>query len=199
MMAALAPMVAVAVVAASTMAAMWGQASVSTTTPTATLLPDASHRASSLRETGRSAAATESVVNGGCGRRGPSPTASYNEVAYSHFFCPVKLCFVSDRLSGKDFLVDTGAALSLLPHQSDTAATEPKQPIKTWNFVNTRVEINDWEQKFVFLHADVPCPIIGLDFLRFFGMQVNPSSSEIFIPPPPSLALSGRWHWPKIL
>jgi predicted aspartyl protease len=115
------------------------------------------------------------------------------------FSAQSKLCFVRDRLSGKDFLVDTGATLSLLPHQSAAAATGPKlqsvkgQPIKTWNFVNTRVEFNGWERKFAFLRADVPFPIIGLDFLRFFGMQVNPSSSEILVPTPLS-ALSGRRH-----
>jgi hypothetical protein len=88
-----------------------------------------------------------------------------------------KLCFVRDRLSGKDFLVDTGATLSLLPHRSATAATGPRlqsvqgQPIKTWNFVNVRVEFNGWERQFAFLRADVPFPIIGLDFLRFSGCR----------------------------
>jgi hypothetical protein len=67
-MAALAPMVAAAAaVAASMMTATWEQGSVSTTTPTAANLPDASHNASSLRETGRPAAATEAVVTGGRG------------------------------------------------------------------------------------------------------------------------------------
>jgi hypothetical protein len=106
------------------------------------------------------------------------------------FSAQSKLCFVRDRLSGNDFLVDTSATLSLLPHQSVAAATGPKlqsvkgQPIKTWNFVNTRVEFNGWERKFAFVRADVSFPIIGLDFLRFFGMQVNPSSSEILVPTP---------------
>jgi hypothetical protein len=82
------------------------------------------------------------------------------------FSAQSKLCFVRDWLSGKDFLVDTGATLSLLPHQSAAAATGPKlqsmkgQPIKTLNFVNTRVEFNGWERKFAFLRADVPFPII---------------------------------------
>jgi hypothetical protein len=87
---------------------------------------------------------------------------------------------------------------SLLPHQSDAAATRPKlqsvqgQLIKTWNFVNTRVEFNGWERKLAFLQADVPFPIICLDFFRFFGMQVDPSSSEVLVAPPSSL--SGRRH-----
>jgi hypothetical protein len=89
---------------------------------------------------------------------------------FTRFLPSQKFCFVRDRLSKKDFLVDTGPTLSLLPYQSAAAATGLKlqsvkgQPIKTWNFVNTRVEFNGWERKLVFLRADVPFPIIGLDF-----------------------------------
>jgi hypothetical protein len=77
------------------------------------------------------------------------------------FSAQSKLCFVRDWLSGKDFLVDTGATLSLLPLQSAAAATGPKlqsvkgQQIKKWNFGNTRVEFNGWEIKLAFLQADV--------------------------------------------
>jgi hypothetical protein len=42
------------------------------------------------------------------------------------FSAQSKLCFVRDWLSRKDFLVDTGTTLSLLPHQSAAAATRPK-------------------------------------------------------------------------
>jgi predicted aspartyl protease len=100
-----------------------------------------------------------------------------------------KLCFIWDEKSGQDFLVDTGAAISLLPFQSAAAVTGPqlqavnKQAIKTWNFVNTAVKFNGWEYIFAFLRADVPFPIVGLDFLRYFGMQVNPSSPAILIAP----------------
>jgi hypothetical protein len=100
-----------------------------------------------------------------------------------------KLCFIRDEMSQKDFLVDTGAAISLLPFQSTTAATGPqlqavnKQAIKTWDFVNTAVKFNGGEYRFAFLRADVPFTIVGLDFLRYFGMQVNPSSLAILIAP----------------
>jgi hypothetical protein len=46
------------------------------------------------------------------------------------------------------------------------------------------VEFNGWERRFAFLRAVVPFPIIVLDFLRFFGMQVNPSSSIVLVPSP---------------
>jgi hypothetical protein len=42
------------------------------------------------------------------------------------FSAQSKLCCVRDRLSGKDFLVDTGATLFLLLHQSAAVATGPK-------------------------------------------------------------------------
>jgi hypothetical protein len=51
--------------------------------------------------------------------------------------------------------------------------------------VNTAVKFNGREYTFAFLRADVPFPIIGLDFLRFFGMQVNPLSPAILITPTP--------------
>jgi hypothetical protein len=108
------------------------------------------------------------------------------QVTTIHMFSGnAKICFIRDEKSGKDFLVDTSATLSLIPFQSATAATGPqlqalnKQAIKTWNFVNTVVKFNGWEYTFAFL----PFPIVGLDFLRFFGMQVNPSSPAILIAP----------------
>jgi predicted aspartyl protease len=92
-------------------------------------------------------------------------------------------------MSGKDFLVDTGATISLLPFQSAALATGPqlqavnKQAIKMWDFVNTAVKFNGGEYRFAFLRADVPFPIVGLDFLRYFRMQVNPSSPALLIAP----------------
>jgi hypothetical protein len=85
-----------------------------------------------------------------------------------------KLCFIRDEKSGKDFWVNSGATLSLILFQSAAAATGPqlqavnKPAIRTWNFVNTVVKFNGWEYTFAFLRADVPFPIIGLDFLGFF-------------------------------
>jgi hypothetical protein len=164
-------MVAAAVGARSTTAPMREQASVSTTTPTAGRPTDASRHASLLREKGirrQQLASSPSAAAAVEGRPSLDPTTKLPIPAVNTihtFSAQSKLCFVRDRLSGKDFLVDTGATLSLLPHQSAAAATGPKlqsvkgQPIKTWNFVNTWVEFNGW---------DVPFPIIGLDFFVFF-------------------------------
>jgi hypothetical protein len=51
-----------------------------------------------------------------------------------------------------------------------------------------QAEFNGWERNFTFLRADVPFPIIGLDFLRFFGMQVTPHLQK-FWPSPLLIAL----------
>jgi predicted aspartyl protease len=105
------------------------------------------------------------------------------------FSVNAKLYYVRDEVSGKDFVVDTGVTLSLVPFQSTATAMSPKlqsvkgQAIKTWNFVNTAVKFNGLEYTFAFLRADVPFPIIGLDFLKFVGKQVNPSSAAILIVP----------------
>jgi predicted aspartyl protease len=115
------------------------------------------------------------------------------------FSAQSKLCFVRDQLSGKDFLVDTGATLSLLPPWSADVVTGPKlqsvkgQPIKTWNFVKTRVEFNGWERKFAFLQADVPFPISGLEFFEIFQDAGKPLIFRNFGPLPLS-AQSGRRH-----
>jgi hypothetical protein len=55
----------------------------------------------------------------------------------SHISGYEKLCFLRDEMSNKDFLVDTGATLSLIPFQSANTFTGPKlqavnkQAIKT--------------------------------------------------------------------
>jgi hypothetical protein len=65
-----------------------------------------------------------------------------------------KLCFIRDKKSNKDFLVDTSATLTLIPFQSAAALMGPnlqavnKQAIKTWNFMNTAVKFNGREYTF---------------------------------------------------
>jgi hypothetical protein len=75
----------------------------------------------------------------GCPRLHPPTKLPIPAVNTIHTFsAQSKLCFVRDRLSGK---VDTGTTLSLLSHQSAAAATRPKlqsvkgQPIKMWNLL----------------------------------------------------------------
>jgi hypothetical protein len=126
-------------------------------------------------------AAMAATAADGRPRLHPTTNLALLRVTTIHMFSGrAKLCFIRDEMSGKDFLVDTGAAISLLPFQSAAAATGPqlqavnKQAIKTWDFVNNAVKFNGGEYRFAFLRANVPFPIVGLDFLRYFGMQVNP-------------------------
>jgi hypothetical protein len=94
----------------------------------------------------------------GCQRLYPTNRLVLPECMIIHMFSGyAKLCFIRDEKSNKDFSVDTGATLSLIPFQSATAATGPKlqsvnkQAIKTWNFMNNAVKFNSGDYTFAFL------------------------------------------------
>jgi hypothetical protein len=104
----------------------------------------------------------QSAATAADGRPRLHPTIKLPQVTtISTFSGRAKLCFIRDEKSRQDFLVDTGAAISLLPFQS--AAVVTGLQLQAVN--------------------NVPFPIVGLDFLQFFGMQVNPSSPAILIAP----------------
>ncbi|CAH8602890.1 unnamed protein product [Schistosoma mattheei] len=94
-----------------------------------------------------------------------------------------RLFYVQDRVTGAQFLVDTGAEVSVVPPVSnetrniDTALTlkaANKSDIKTYG--KRKVTLNfgrttsfRWE----FIIADVSVPIIGIDFLKNFDLLVD--------------------------
>ena len=92
-----------------------------------------------------------------------------------------------DSLSGLDFLVDTGASLSILPHTSNQAVRGPKllgvdgSPIAAWGFRKTRVQFGQHKFEFNFLLAAVATPILGFDFLKKFRLAVDPQSSQVLL------------------
>jgi hypothetical protein len=78
------------------------------------------------------------LVADGRPRLHPTTRLFLQECTTIHTFSGhAKLCFIRDKKSNKDFLVDTGATLSMIPFQSAAAATGPKlqavnkQAIKT--------------------------------------------------------------------
>jgi hypothetical protein len=82
----------------------------------------------------------------GCPRLHPTTKLTLSACMTVYTFSGhTKLCYVGDEVSRKDFLVDTGATLSLLPFRSTTSATGLKlqsvkgRAIKSWNNVNTQV------------------------------------------------------------
>ncbi len=91
--------------------------------------------------------------------------------------------FALDRLSGQHFLIDTGSSVSTLPAKADSSQRRELTPtafaangaaITTYGYHVKRVDFQlcrdfCWS----FLLADIPCPIIGIDFLKHFNLTVD--------------------------
>ncbi|GFY44027.1 uncharacterized protein TNIN_496311 [Trichonephila inaurata madagascariensis] len=86
---------------------------------------------------------------------------------------------VTDQLSKKQFLVDTGSDLCVFPSSSVSSETRSKfqlkaannSTIKTYGFLTLPLDLGlrrhfSWR----FVIADVPLPVIGSDFLAHFGL-----------------------------
>ncbi len=89
------------------------------------------------------------------------------------------LIYLKDSVSHTNYLVDTGAAISLIPFSSSLSATGPAivnangSPIPSWNFV--RKQLKSGKNSFVhsFLQAKVSQPILGLDFLSRHNISID--------------------------
>ncbi len=98
------------------------------------------------------------------------------------------LIFLKDSVSHTNYLVDTGAAISLVPFNSSLAATGPAivnangSAIPSWNFVRKQLKFG--KQSFVhrILQAKVSQPILGLDFLSRHGISVDCKASKVLFP-----------------
>ncbi len=84
------------------------------------------------------------------------------------------------------YLVDTGAALSLLPFRSSQPSSGPKlcnaygKPISSWKFVEKTLQFGKHTFKHLFLQADVSQAIIGLDFLHANSITIDKKSPSPF-------------------
>ena len=92
---------------------------------------------------------------------------------------------IQDQFSGRRFLVDTGASLSLLPHKSKNPCSGPPlvsasgSPIRLWGFQRHTVKFGPHAFTFNFLLGDVARPILGFDFLRAHRLDVSPSAGVL--------------------
>ena len=92
---------------------------------------------------------------------------------------PGRLCLLVDQLTGDRFLVDTGAAYSVIPFSSTTAPSGPGistadgTPIPCWGPVTRVVASGGHNFQWSFLRAKVAFPILGADFLEHFDMWVD--------------------------
>ena len=93
-----------------------------------------------------------------------------------------RLFYITDRISGTRFLIDTGAEVSVLPPtKTDKKNSSPytlqavnKSTIATFGEKSMTIDIGlRRAYKWIFIIAEVPFPIIGADFLRQFSLVVD--------------------------
>ena len=93
------------------------------------------------------------------------------------------LVHIMDQLTGRRFLVDTGASFSILPHQSSLPASGPKLegpaglPITCWGDTEVQLKFSGQLFRWRFLRAAVKSPILGVDFLRAHRLMVDPAGA----------------------
>jgi hypothetical protein len=104
---------------------------------------------------------------------------------------PSTLVHVTDQISGRRFLVDTGAAFSIFPHQSVDPPNGPLlsgpagKNIPCWGERQLELSFNGRRFQWTFLLAAVQFPILGIDFLRHFCLLVDPAAGSLFFNQPP--------------
>ena len=98
---------------------------------------------------------------------------------------PGQLVYVSDQLSNRRFLVDTGAAYSILPHHSSGQPTGPPLagpdgcPLACWGDKPVQLLLDGRRFQWTFLLTAVQCPIIGINFLRAHHLLVDPFNNRL--------------------
>ena len=99
----------------------------------------------------------------------------------------LNLIFLPDSLSGKNFLADSGASLSILqlPHTSSNCTSGPKLKsvnganISAWGFKTIPLKIGLFRFVHRFLLADVANPILGIDFFKQHGLLISPPTHQV--------------------
>ena len=100
-----------------------------------------------------------------------------------------RLFYTTDNSSGRKFLVDTGAQVSVIPptsaqkkHRHDGFHLQAvnSSPIATYGSQLLTLDLGLRRTfRWVFVIADVQSPILGADFLRHFGLMVDVRHSEL--------------------
>ena len=95
------------------------------------------------------------------------------------------LVFLKDGTSGQEFLVDTGAAVSVLPHRSSTPSCGPAliaadgRGIASWGRTTKRLVFGASSFICSFILAAVSKPILGVDFLAANRLLVDPFNRTV--------------------
>jgi hypothetical protein len=89
---------------------------------------------------------------------------------------PGNFLHLQDQLSGRHFLVDTGATYPVFPHWSLAPPSGPAligpggRPISTWGEREIPLSFEGQHFTWSFLLAAVQFPILGMDFLQQHGL-----------------------------
>jgi hypothetical protein len=95
------------------------------------------------------------------------------------------LMFLRDSYNKLNFLVDSGASLSINLFSSSQTPLGPKllgangASIPTWGFQTKTVKISTNTFEHEFLLANVAIPIPGLDFFRKFQLSIHPLQCQV--------------------
>lgn len=117
-------------------------------------------------------------------RQGRSPVA-----AVATGLTARQLFHVTDRLSGQRYLVDTGAAVSVVPTRSSDTASDKYglqlcaangAPIRTFGHRTVALLLHGQHYEWNFFVADVDQPLLGADFLCHFGLLVDVRHKRLF-------------------
>ena len=98
---------------------------------------------------------------------------------------PGQLVYITDQLSQRRFLVDTGAAYSIRPHHSSGQPTGPPlagpdgHPLACWGDKPVQLVLDGLHFQRTFLLAAVQCPIIGVNFLHAHQLLVDPFKNRL--------------------
>jgi hypothetical protein len=95
------------------------------------------------------------------------------------------LVHIKDKISGRHFLVDTGASYSIWPCTSTAPASGPQhfgpagQPIRCWGERQQQLQFQGRVFTWPFLLAAVDFPILGVDFLKHHSLMVDPANNRL--------------------
>jgi hypothetical protein len=98
---------------------------------------------------------------------------------------PDELLHLTDSLTGRRFLVDTGASFSIFPHLSSDPGSGPAlrspsgEAIPCWGEKKLAVEFSGRRFEWTFLLAKVNFAILGADFLKHFNLIVDLAANQI--------------------
>ena len=111
------------------------------------------------------------------------------------------LLYVADKLSHKQYLVDTGSVVSILPASnyekrqhniSNDLLAANGTPIATYGTLFATITLHSQlKLPWTFIVADVPQAILGLDFLEHHNLTVKPRM-RVLLHEPSGLSIGGK-------